>query len=87
MFVIDLIGVLGQRLAVELEADQLELLTIQHQRRLLILRLRIAPHPQLAAHPRMIVMQTHVQRDLVDQKDGRAVILQIMSGWAGFTHV
>jgi hypothetical protein len=72
----DLIAVPAQRLAIEPEVHQLQLLAVEHQRTDVLARRRVAPHhearPDLGARR----LQAKLQLDLVHQVVGRPVIRQ-----------
>ena len=74
--VVDLITVAAQRLAIEPEPDQLQLLAVQDQGRSALAGRRIAPHHQPRLDHGVRRLQTKLQLDLIEQVVRRPVVRQ-----------
>ena len=76
MIVVDLVAIAAERLAVEREAEQLQLLAVEHQRPRALACRRIAPDREARPHLGRRRLQIEPQLDLVDQIVGRPVVLE-----------
>ena len=76
MIIVDLVAIAAERLAIEREADQLQLLAVQHQRPGASACRRIAPHREPRPHFGRRRLQIEPQLDLIDQIVGRPVVLE-----------
>ncbi|MCY1543362.1 hypothetical protein D9M68_791780 [compost metagenome] len=67
----------GQLLAVHGQAQQFQLLAIQHQQRQIVAARRVAPHHQLRMHQRVVFEQLEGQVRLIDQIVRCLVVLEV----------
>ena len=76
MIIVDLVAIAAERLAIEREPDQLQLLAVQHQRPGASACRRIAPHREARPHLGRRRLEIEPQLDLIDQIIGRPVVLE-----------
>ena len=81
MIIALLVAIAAERLAIEREADQLQLLAVQHQRPGASACRRIAPHREARTHLGRRRLETEPQLDLIDQVIGRSVVLEPNGLW------
>ena len=75
-----------ERPAVERHRLELELVAVEHERRLAVRRGRIALDRELRAHAREVVPDVDVEIDGGDQERGRRVVLEVDRDGRGVAH-